>query len=116
MVSGKAFLAYYDIPFDVARRWPAERHDRKTLVIDLKQPGTDVSGHSSRAHTGGGWRLPGGCTLAPLCEGESISFPGRAGGRREWLRLPFLMLKLPQCQAEACRALFSVRQMFHSKA
>lgn len=53
VVSGKAFLAYYDIPFDVARRWPAERHDRKTLVIDLKQPGTDVSGHSSRAHTGG---------------------------------------------------------------
>lgn len=53
VVSGKAFLTYYDIPRDVARRWIAEERDGM-LVIDLKQPGTEVSGHSSRAHEGGG--------------------------------------------------------------
>jgi hypothetical protein len=53
VVSGKAFLNYYDIPRDVARRWIAEERDGM-LVIDLKQPGTEVSGHSSRAHDGGG--------------------------------------------------------------
>ncbi len=53
VVSGKAFLAYYEIPRDVARRWIAEERDGM-LVIDLKQPGTEVSGHSSRAHSGGG--------------------------------------------------------------
>lgn len=52
VVSGKAFLSYYDIPRDVARRWFAEERDG-TLVIDLKQPGTEVSGHSSRADEGG---------------------------------------------------------------
>lgn len=53
VVSGKAFLAYYDIPRDVARRWIAEEREGM-LVIDLKQPGTEVSGHSSRVHRGGG--------------------------------------------------------------
>jgi hypothetical protein len=53
IVSGKAFLAYYEIPRGVARRWIAEERDGM-LVIDLKQPGTEVSGHSSRAHSGGG--------------------------------------------------------------
>lgn len=53
VVSGKAFLAYYDIPRETARRWIAEERDGM-LVIDLKQPGTEVSGHSSRAVTGGG--------------------------------------------------------------
>jgi hypothetical protein len=53
VVSGKAFLSYYDIPRDVARRWTAKMQD-DTLVIDLKQPGTEVTGHSSRAHEGGG--------------------------------------------------------------
>jgi hypothetical protein len=53
VVSGKAFLAYYDIPRDVARRWNAEERDG-ILIIDLKQPGTEVSGHISRAHDGGG--------------------------------------------------------------
>jgi hypothetical protein len=52
VVSGKAFLTYYDIPRDVARRWIAEERD-DMLVIDLKQPGTEVTGHSSRAHQGG---------------------------------------------------------------
>lgn len=52
VVSGKAFLTYYGIPRDVARRWSAEiRED--TLIVDLKQPGTEVTGHSSRAHRGG---------------------------------------------------------------
>jgi len=53
VVSGKAFLAYYDIPRGVARRWIAEERDGM-LVIDLKQPGTEVTGHSSRATAGGG--------------------------------------------------------------
>jgi hypothetical protein len=52
VVSGKAFLSYYDIPRGVARRWFAEERDGM-LVIDLKQPGTEVSGHSGRAHEGG---------------------------------------------------------------
>lgn len=51
VVSGKAFLSYYGIPRGVARRWTAEERD-DMLVIDLKQPGTEVSGHSSRAHEG----------------------------------------------------------------
>jgi hypothetical protein len=53
VVSGKAFLNYYGIPFDAARRWTAELQD-DMLVIDLKGPGADVTGHSSRAHRGGG--------------------------------------------------------------
>jgi hypothetical protein len=53
VVSGKAFLAYYDIPRDVARRWIAEERNGM-LVIDLKQPGAEVSGHSSRAQSGSG--------------------------------------------------------------
>jgi hypothetical protein len=53
VVSGKAFLSYYGIPRDEARRWIAEIQD-DTLVVDLKQPGIEVTGHSSRAHTGGG--------------------------------------------------------------
>jgi hypothetical protein len=53
VVSGKAFLSYYGIPRDVARRWPAEIRDGM-LVADLKQPGIDVTGHSSRAMRGGG--------------------------------------------------------------
>src|SRR5689334_25372370 len=52
VVSGKAFLSYYGIPRDVARRWLARRRGN-LLVIDLKQPGTEVTGHSSRAHQGG---------------------------------------------------------------
>lgn len=53
VVSGKAFLAYYGIPRDIARRWIAEERDGM-LVVDLKRPGTDVTGHSSRATAGGG--------------------------------------------------------------
>jgi hypothetical protein len=53
VVSGKAFLSYYGIPRDVARRWIAEVQDGM-LVVDLKQPGIEVSGHSSRAQKGGG--------------------------------------------------------------
>lgn len=52
VVSGRAFLAYYEIPRGVARRWIAEKRDGM-LVIDLKQPGTEVSGHSDRVHKGG---------------------------------------------------------------
>lgn len=53
VVSGKAFLAYYGIPRDIARRWTAEERD-DMLVVDLKQPGAEVTGHSSRPHQGGG--------------------------------------------------------------
>lgn len=53
VVSGKAFLSYYEIPRDVARRWTAKVED-DVLVIDLKQPGFEVTGHTNRAHKGGG--------------------------------------------------------------
>lgn len=53
VVSGKAFLNYYEIPLDVARRWPAKRSGRRMLTIDIKQQGTDVTTHGSRAHRGG---------------------------------------------------------------
>jgi hypothetical protein len=53
MPSGKAFLSYYGIRRDVARRWTAKMQD-DILVIDLKQPGFEVTGHSSRARRGGG--------------------------------------------------------------
>jgi hypothetical protein len=53
VVSGKAFLSYYEIPRDVARRWTAQVKD-DVLVIDLKQPGFEVTGHSNRAHKGAG--------------------------------------------------------------
>jgi hypothetical protein len=52
VVSGKAFLSYFGIPRDVARRWSAEDRDG-LLIVDLKQPGTEVSGHSSRARGAG---------------------------------------------------------------
>lgn len=52
VVSGKAFLSYYGIPRDLARRWIAAMEE-DILVIDLKQPGTEVTGHSSRAIRGG---------------------------------------------------------------
>lgn len=53
VVSGKAFLSYYGIPRGTARRWIATVQN-DMLVIDLKQPGAEVTGHSSRAHKGGG--------------------------------------------------------------
>jgi hypothetical protein len=53
VISGKSFLTYYGIPLDVARRWIAEKRD-DLLVIDLKQPGLEVTGHSSRLRRGGG--------------------------------------------------------------
>jgi hypothetical protein len=53
VVSGKAFLSYYGIPRDVARRWTAQVEE-DVLVIDLKQPGFEVTGHTNRAHKGGG--------------------------------------------------------------
>lgn len=52
VVSGTAFLAFYGIETGTARRWIAEKRDGM-LVVDLKQPGTDVSGHRSRATSGG---------------------------------------------------------------
>jgi hypothetical protein len=52
VVSGKAFLSYYGIPRDVARRWIGRMRD-DMLVVDLREPGTEVTGHSSRAHQGG---------------------------------------------------------------
>lgn len=53
VVSGKAFLAHYGVPLNVARRWIAEKQG-DLLVVDLKQPGIEVTGHSNRARKGGG--------------------------------------------------------------
>lgn len=52
MVSGTAFLAYYGIKFDTARRWIARMQD-DMLVIDLKQPGAEVTGNRGRLSSGG---------------------------------------------------------------
>lgn len=49
LVSGTAFLSYYDIPIpDPVRR--AARVEKNMLVVDLKDPGVIVSaGHRSKA-------------------------------------------------------------------
>jgi hypothetical protein len=48
LISGRSFAIYYGIPVDTARRWLAQVVDGM-LVIDLKEPGTDVSGVRHRA-------------------------------------------------------------------
>lgn len=50
LVSGIAFTTYYGIPTDVARRWVAEAQEDDTLVVDLKQPGMEVT--SNRGDNG----------------------------------------------------------------
>ena len=52
-ISAKAFLSYYNIPRDVARRWTVTKQ-REMLVLDLKAEGTVVSANDSRVHEGGG--------------------------------------------------------------
>jgi hypothetical protein len=52
VVSGKAFLAYYEISFGTAMRWVAQQQD-DMLVIDLKQPGAEVTGNRTRLMPGG---------------------------------------------------------------
>ena len=47
LVAGMAFSQYYDIPRDVARRWPAELRDG-VLIVDLKSPATEVTSNRSR--------------------------------------------------------------------
>jgi hypothetical protein len=51
MVSGTAFLAYYGIEFEVARRWIARQQD-DLLVVDLKEPGIEVTGNRARLMPG----------------------------------------------------------------
>jgi hypothetical protein len=48
LISGRSFALYYGIPIDSARRWLARPVDNM-LVIDLEEPGTDVSGPRHRA-------------------------------------------------------------------
>lgn len=43
LISGRSFSAYYGIPTESARRWSA-RVDEGMLIVDLKQPGTQVTG------------------------------------------------------------------------
>ena len=43
LVSGIAFTSYYAIPTDVARRWIAHVAEDDMLVVDLKEPGTEVT-------------------------------------------------------------------------
>jgi hypothetical protein len=52
VVAGKAFLSYYGSPRDVARRWPAKT--RGNIGRRPQAAGNRVTGHSSRAHEGGG--------------------------------------------------------------
>jgi len=44
LVSGRAFTVYYGIPTEVAHRWVA-RMDEGMLIVDLKEPGAEVTGH-----------------------------------------------------------------------
>lgn len=44
LISGRAFTAYYGIPTGTARRWPG-RIDNDVLVVDLKEPGAEVTGN-----------------------------------------------------------------------
>lgn len=47
LISGMAFAAYYDINTEIARRWIG-RVEGDLLVLDLNQPGVEVSGNRSR--------------------------------------------------------------------
>jgi len=47
LISGRTFTLYYDIPTESARRWIA-RQDGDMLVLDLKEPGTEIVGARSR--------------------------------------------------------------------
>lgn len=47
LVSGTAFVRYYGIDTTVSRRWPATMQDG-ILCVDLKEPGTEVTGNRSR--------------------------------------------------------------------
>lgn len=48
LISGIAFMNYYGIKTDVARRWIGHVNDDGLLVIDLKEPGTEVAGNRGR--------------------------------------------------------------------
>lgn len=52
LLSGTAFTAYYGIPTDVARRWTGEVNEDGVLVLDLKQPGTEVAANRNRERSG----------------------------------------------------------------
>jgi len=47
LVSGSAFMAWYGIELDAARRWIARIQD-ETLILDLKEEGVAVTGNRSR--------------------------------------------------------------------
>ncbi len=49
LVSGSAFMAWYGIETDTARRWIASMADDDMLVIDLKEPGAEVTSNRDRA-------------------------------------------------------------------
>lgn len=46
LISGRSFTGYYGIPTEPARRWAAHT-DGDMLVIDLKEPGAEVTGSRS---------------------------------------------------------------------
>lgn len=48
LISGRAFVTYYGIEADVARRYMG-RMDDDMLVIDLKEPGVQVTSNRDRA-------------------------------------------------------------------
>lgn len=47
LVSGTAFMAWYGIETETARRWNARPEGEDMLVIDLKEPGIEVTGNRS---------------------------------------------------------------------
>lgn len=57
MVSGRAFTQHYGIDTEVARRYPAQMVDG-VLCVDLKLPGTEVTGNRSRSNGNGAAPAP----------------------------------------------------------
>ena len=48
LISGTAFTQFYEIPTETARRWIGSMQD-DMLVIDLKEPGLEVTGNRKPA-------------------------------------------------------------------
>jgi len=53
LISGTAFAKYYGITTEVARRWKARIDEGPTVVVDLKEAGTEVVGNRIPRRTEG---------------------------------------------------------------
>jgi len=48
LISGTAFTKFYGIDTEAAKRWKARIEEGPMLVVDLKEPGTEVVGNRGR--------------------------------------------------------------------